>query len=418
MKLTTAVFPDRLEITAEGRLDAAWAEHFLETTRRAVREGHHQLRLDASRLEYLSSAGIRSLLQTHREVAAVRGSFRIVRASEFIVQTLSMSGFDSLLALGDDSAEPLQTASTPPAAPPPPTGWATDDAEIETYPLSGDGAPLRAAPLGRWKAWSPLDLAACREVEFGAAQIALGIGAPGQGEDLAAHLGDFLAVAGCTAYLPGDGSEAPDYLVAAGQFVPKLRVADALSATGGFTHLLRFQPRDNGAALPLDRLLEGAFATTGAKRIAVVVLAEIDGLVGLSWARSPGLLTTGASAAEFPAVREWLSFCGERVHGGELALVVAFASAEAPPAGVGLPPLPSHPGWYAHAHAAVFPFRPLPNGALDLAGTVQALFGGAAPLALLHLVEDDRPALGLGHSAFIRGACWCAPVDFVAEELS
>jgi hypothetical protein len=149
-----------------------------------------------------------------------------------------------------------------------------------------------------------------------------------------------------------------------------------------------------------------------------VILAEIDGLVGISWARSPGLIAADTAAAEFPAVREWLSFCGERVHGGELALVVVFASTESPPPAVTLPALPSRPGWFVHAHAAVFPFRPLPNGAIDLAATVQSLFSGAAPQALLHLVEDDRPALGLGHSAFIRGACWCAPVRFSSEELS
>ena len=416
MKLTTAAFPDRFEIRAEGRLDAAWAEHFLEATRRAVREGHHELRLDASALEYLSSAGIRSLLQTHREVAAVRGSFKIVRASDFIVQTLRMSGFDSLLALDEGVFEPPAAAKPQPVAPPP-RGWTTAGADIEVYPVDGHTAALRAAHHGRWKAWSPLDLAACPEVEFGASHAALGIGSPGQGDEPAAHFGDFLSVAGCTAYLPGDGSEAPDYLVGTGNFVPQLRVADALRATGAFTHILRFQPRDSGAPLKLDQLLEGAFATTGSKCIAAVILAEIDGLVGMSWARSPGLIAADTKPAEFPAIREWLSFSGERVHSGDLALVVAFACS-GPLQGVALPALPSHPDWFVHAHAAVFPFRPLPNGAIELAPTVQQLFASAAPQALLHLVEDDRPALGLGHSAFIRGACWCAPVQFTSEDLS
>jgi anti-anti-sigma factor len=415
MKLTTAAFPDRFEIRAEGRLDAAWAEHFLEATRRAVREGHHQLRLDASTLEYLSSAGIRSLLQTHREVAAVRGSFKIVRASDFIVQTLRMSGFDSLLALDEGAATPAEP-ERPAATATPSSSWTTDGAAIETYPLAA-AAPLSATRPGQWKTWTPIDVAACREVEFGATHTALGIGTPGQGDEPAAHFGDFLSVAGCTAYLPGDGSEAPDYLVGTGNFVPKLRVVDALRATGAFTHLLRFQPADGGKPLTLDRVLEGAFATTGSKSVVAVVLAEVDGLVGMSWARSPGLIAADSAASEFPAVREWLAFSGERVHSGELALVVAFACS-APLQGVDLPPLPSHEGWYLHAHAAVFPFSPLPNGAIDLVPTVQQLFSTAAPQALLHLVEDNRPALGLGRSAFIRGACWCAPVQFTSEDLS
>jgi anti-anti-sigma factor len=418
MKLTTTVYPDRLQITAEGRLDATWAEHFLETTRRAVREGHHQLRLDASALEYLSSAGLRSLLQTHREVGSVLGSFRIVRASDFVVKTLRMSGFDSLLALDEGLAAAAEAKVGKPLAPPlAQGGWSVAGAEVEVYALDA-APPMRGAQLGGWTAWTPIPATACREVELGAEQVALGLGTPGQSEDIRERLGDFLSVAGCTVFLPGDGSEAPDYLVGTGQFVPRLQIADALRATGRFSQLLRFHPSQAGAPLTLDQLLEGALASTRATQVVAVVLAEIDGLVGLSWARSPGLLAADSRAAEFPAVREWLSFSGERVHRGDLALVVAFASTEPPPQGIAVPPLPSHPGWRVHAHAAVFPFRPLPNGKLELAATVQQLFSGAAPQALLHLVEDDRPALGLGHSAFIRGACWCAPVQFSPEDLS
>ena len=416
MKLTTTAYPDRLEIAAEGRLDAAWAEHFLEATRRAVREGHHQLCLDASGLSYLSSAGLRSLLLTHREVTAVRGSFRIVRASDFVVQTLRTSGFDSLLALSAGAAEPEKPV-TPASPAPAPGGWSIAGAEVETIPLD-TAPPMRGAHLGRWAAWSPIAPGACPDIELGATQVALGLGTPGEDVDIRERLGDFISVAGCTAFLPGDGSEAPDYLVGTGQYVPRLRIADALRATGAFSHLLRFHPREAGAPLTLDQVLEGAFATTRSAGVAAVILAEIEGLVGVSWARSPGLLTADTRAAEFPAVREWLSFCGERVHGGALALVVVFASTQPPPKGVAIPPLPSRPGWHVHAHAAVFPYRPLPNGKLDLAVTVQQLFAGAAPQALLHLVEDDRPALGLGHSAFIRGACWCAPLQFSSEDLS
>ncbi len=415
MKLTTTVYPDRLEIAAEGRLDAAWAEHFLATTRRAVREGHHQLRLDACGLDYLSSAGLRALLQTHREVAAVRGSFCIVRASEFVVQTIRMSGFESLLALETAGPAPAVAERPVPAGPAPARNWSGAGADVEVFPLAPE-AVMRVTQEGHWPVWGPVELAACREIELGGAQVALGLGAPGQREDLRAHLGDFLAVAGCTAYLPGDGAEAPDYLVGTGQFVPRLQVAAALRATGGFSHLLRFQPGATGAPLGLEQLLEGALTTTGAPAVVVAILAEIEGLVGVSWGRSPGLITADTRAAEFPAVRDWLSFCGERVHGGDLALVVAFAGTQPPPAGFVLPALPSHPGWHVHAHALVFPFRPLPNGNLDPVATVQQLFAGAEPQALLHLVEDDRPALGLGHSAFLRGACWCAPAQFVPED--
>jgi hypothetical protein len=150
-----------------------------------------------------------------------------------------------------------------------------------------------------------------------------------------------------------------------------------------------------------------------------VALAEIEGLVGVSTARSPGLIGPDDKPAQFPDLRDWMGFCGERVHAGALAMLVGFVDASnsgrAPSA---LPALPSREGWRAHVHAAVFPFRPLPNGLIYMSESVHNLFSGAEPVALLHLIEDLRPNLGLGQSAFIRGACWCAPTHFSTQRAS
>ena len=64
----------------------------------------------------------------------------------------------------------------------------------------------------------------------------------------------------------------------------------------------------------------------------LVLLAEIDGLVGVSLTRSPGLIDGTTSPAEWPQIRDWLSFCGERVHTGAQALVTGFVSAADDPA--------------------------------------------------------------------------------------
>jgi anti-anti-sigma factor len=411
MKITTAQNRGWLEMRVEGRLDAAWAEHFLEAARDALRAGHHRIRLDALALEYISSAGLRSLLRAHRELAAVNGVFNVARASEFVIQTLRMSGFDSLLAL--EEPEPGETA---PAADATQRAWAGGGASLEIHDLEA-GAALRGERLGRWRPWQPVEADACPEAGFGDDHLALGIGAPGRDfADVRDRLGEFVAAAGCVAYLPGDGTDAPDYLVGADRFVPRLVVADALRAEGRFSHLLRFHPGQNGAALPLATLMEGVLAVTGAATAGFALLAEIDGLVGVALARSPGLIDPAATPGAFPQIRDWLSFSGERVHAGAQALVVGFVSSSsgAPPAGA-LPPLPSRPGWRAHAHAAVFPFHPLPNGRIELGPTVRQVFGGAEPVAILHLLEDFRPALGLGQSSFVRGACWCAPVAFSPE---
>ncbi|MBN1404692.1 MAG: STAS domain-containing protein [Opitutales bacterium] len=402
-----------LELKVEGRLDASWAEHFFSTVAAHMREGRHDIRVDATELNYLSSAGMRSLLRAHRELAAVSGQFAIIRASEFVIRTLSMSGFDSLLKLdlADQDDAPEADESEDKGA-----GWTSKGIRFEKFAIDPD-ARMEVRPAGRWIPWARLDAAECEKIPLGRDCIAIGTGASAESfEEAKDRMGDFASAAGCTAWLPGTGADSPDYILQEGRFVPELLAANGLRAVGGISSLLRFSPAEEGASLELSTLIESAFAATGATSVAFVAIAEVDGLVGVSLTRSPGLIGENDKPAEFPELREWMSFCGERVHSGKQALLVGFADASR--SGLSqplLPALPSRNGWAAHVHAAVFPFHPLPNGEIYMSDCVAQLFAGAEPSALLHLVEDARPTLGLGASSFLRGACWCAPATFHSE---
>ncbi|HYU79661.1 MAG TPA: hypothetical protein VEK56_11790, partial [Vicinamibacterales bacterium] len=67
-------------------------------------------------------------------------------------------------------------------------------------------------------------------------------------------------------------------------------------------------------------------------------------------------------------------------------------------------------------HAAAFPFRPFKKGLVPLKETVTSLFESESVLGVLHLLNDDREALGAGESAFIRGACWIGPIGAWTSE--
>jgi anti-anti-sigma factor len=425
-----------LELKLEGRLDASWSEHLVNTIAANIREGRHDIRIDANNLEYLSSAGLRALLRAHKDLTAVSGTFAIIRASDFVVKTLSMSGFGSLLALETESEKAAVEAA--PEKSVDSNAWKKAGVVFEKFELDAE-ATLDATIVGTWTPWGKATEANCSKVQLGSDTIALGIGAPGDNFDAAGKvLGDFLAASGCVAWLPGTGADAPDYLVQEGRFVPEIVTASGIRATGAFSHLFRFKPEEDadavkfsglmdetmkrvkpansGASLSLSGLMDAVLATTNSTAAAFVALAEVDGLVGVATARSPGLISGADKPSQFPDVRDWLSFSGERVHNGAQALVVGFIDATKSGREIStLPSLPSRDGWKAHVHAAVFPFKPLPNGKIFMADTVQQLFAGAEPQALLHLVEDSRPTLGLGESAFVRGACWCAGAHFITE---
>lgn len=416
MKIETRIAESFAVLRVSGRLDAAWAGHFQAAAGELLRDGHHRVRVDAEELEYLSSAGLRALLKVRRELEAVQGSLGIVRASSFVRDTLRMSGLE-LLLMAEEPTAAAPEAPSPAAAPPAPEPVA--GMHFERHVLAPDGRIGLRVHAG-WQPWEPVGPDALAEVALPRERFGLGIGAPGRdAAEARGRLGDFVAAAGCVAWQPGDGAESPDFLEQEEQFVPRLHAVQALVGEGAFSRLLRFRPEAGEAVVALDELLGQAFDAAEADAVGAVILAEIDGLVGAALARSPGLIAAGDRPGEFPEIRNWVAFCGERLYRRSLALVVAFAARG--PQAAGLPwmaPLPGRPGLRAHAHAVVLPFRPLPQGVVDFGASVRGAFADSSPLGLLHLIADDRPVLGLGQSAFIRGACWCAPAQISTESPS
>jgi anti-anti-sigma factor len=416
MKIESRIQGAVMVVQVSGRLDAAWADLLLGTVRDIVREGHHQVRMDASGLEYLSSAGIRSLLKIRRELESVSGSFGIAPAALFVQETLRMSGLEVLLL-----EENVPADETPPAAK---AGADEEPAaavgmRLESHVLKASGKITVAVHAG-WRPWQKLLDDHCLEIALPRPRFAIGIGAAGRdAQDIRSRLGDFVAAGGSVAWLPSDGADRPDYIEQSERFLPRLHVIQALVGEGEFSHMLRFSPAAGETCVNLSDLYEQVLQTTQADAAAMVCLVEVEGLVGAALARSPGWIEESDQPGQFPELREWLSFCGERVHHRSQALLVAFFCRDPNHLlATHLTPVPSRPGLMAHAHAVVFPFRPLPQGVLDLETSVAAVFEDNTPMGLLHLIEDDRPIVGLGESSFIRGVCWCAPVHDPPEIMS
>ncbi len=416
MQFETRIKGNQTVLRITGRLDAAWSDHFHGAVQETIRDGHHHVRIDAAGLEYLSSAGIRSLIRIQRELAAVKGSFGIINASSFVADTLRLCGLQQLMLTGPDFPEEEKTpggveTSLPGTQPVP-------GMRFDSYPVAARGL-ITVRKHGFWKPWQPVGNDDAVEVSFPRNVFGLGIGAPGKDVDAArSRFGEFITAAGQLVWLPGDGEDKPDYLEQTERFVPGLQVIQSLTGEGSFSHLLRFSPEKKGNFLNLSDLFVHVLQSVRSDAAAMIGLVEVEGLVGAALSRSPGLVRAGDRPADFPEIRDWLRFCGERVHCQAQALVVAFFSRD--PSHVSIPellPLPSRPDIHAHVHAAVLPYRPLQQGMLALEESVRAVFEDNEPVGLLHLMEDNRPAVGLGQSAFIRGACWCAPFQFSKEPL-
>jgi hypothetical protein len=257
-------------------------------------------------------------------------------------------------------------------------------------------------------------------MSFGPEVFGLGLGSFGSDSaDSGKRIGEFLAAGGAAVTQPTDGSCVPDFQIIEGQLVPEMYVLYGMTATGQFSQLLRFEAAESERGLiTLADLVEAVLEDLQTSAAGFVIAAETAHLVGATLRQSP-VLANGQSPCEFPAVRDWLSFTSEPTNERNLAIIVGFAEHEPPrESATFLHRIGKGTNAQGHFHAAVFPYRPLPKGNINLQNTIASLLGSESAQAVMHLLADDREFEGVGQTELVRGACWVGPLRFSRQHTS
>ncbi len=415
MQITTTHHGTYVEVRITGRLDGYWADHLTTGLAEVVREGGHHLRINLAEVSFMSSAGLRVLLQYYKQLRALDGSLAVCQPSAHVSEVLDLVGLRGLLVEARDAAQ---------AADSPPDRWRRverDTVALEVHSLPGGGS-MRCRVLG-----DPSRLDGCRfgahdvrtqAADFPQATLALGLGALGRNfEDCRSRFGEFLWIGGTAVYLPTDGTNVPDYLMSGGAGLPGLTALYGLSCDGPWRYLVRFRAARKGGPVTLSSLVDACLEVAGTDMVAVAFVAESAGLVGAALKQSPVGASSATAPFGYPEVQRWLSFTPERAYARTLVLAGGVAARSAP--GEVAPLLrvfgPTA-GPAGHLHAAVFSYRPLKKGELDLAETVRGLFESETPRTLLHLLHDDRARSGAGQSEFVQGVCWIGTIHAVTGD--
>src|SRR5262245_3654394 len=400
------------EVVLVGSLDSSWSSYLSDRIDEVVRGGALEVRIDMAGVSYLSSNGIALLVRYHKQLRQIGGRFRVVADSEAVSQVLRLTGATQIL--GDDG--PAPAPGTDGAARcevveregmalqifPKASGGGVEGLQLIGDPARLPGSGYDAPDERTWMAVP--------------GAIALGLGALGPNfETCRGRFGEFLALAGVAAYRPSAGPGRPDFEQAIGAFVPAVRLLYGLAFPGERAALVRFEAKGEpgSASVPLSQIVEACLDQAGGGVVGVALAGESAGLVGAALRRSPVGLPAGSDLFAHPEVRDWLSLTPEPEHSRSTALVVGVATREVGPV---LSPFvrplsgASAPALQGHFHAAVVPYRPLPGGAIELAATVSDLLEPGRIETILHLLDDSRPILGAGESAFIRGAIWYVPL--------
>ena len=421
-----AAIEPAVELAVRGRIDAETGVELEHAVAEELRRGHHAIRLDCTDVSFLSSAGIRVLFNVHRAAKTAGARCLIGAASEPVARVLELTRLAPMLRepqpqesldAGGRGPTPLGDGRTAAAGDAPSDVRAGRILFVGLEPsgsggLKGDVAGASDATLLGRLVETP-----SRPVP----RHAFGLGLAGLADDsLASIAGEMLAACGAVFHRAPQPFAAIDYSLGEGSLVPTVRLASGLIWEGLPRGRAGFEPADDEPAVRFDELAAALLEQSQADSLALVVIAEVHGIVGVELIRPLAEATaTDNPRSRDPAVAaRWLSFSREPVHARHTALVVGVVTRGVPAAPLAEFVRPLGPdGPSGHAHAAIFPLRPLKRGAVDLAATVADL-AASEPLAVMHLLGDPQPVLGNGQSDFVRGCCWFAPLAVAGPSLS
>jgi stage II sporulation protein AA (anti-sigma F factor antagonist) len=96
-------------VSVAGKLDAVTSPAFEQRVRGTIDAGNHAIVVDLTRLDYISSAGLRALLVLAKQVKAKGGKACLANVSSDVRSVFEMSGFGAIFELVDSVAVGVKT---------------------------------------------------------------------------------------------------------------------------------------------------------------------------------------------------------------------------------------------------------------------------------------------------------------------
>lgn len=97
--ITVSNVDDVTLVEASGRVDSMSANQFGEALSDQIEDGKKALVLDLSGVDYMSSAGLREIVNALKKVKRAQGDLRIAQPSERVREVFEMAGLDTIFQI-------------------------------------------------------------------------------------------------------------------------------------------------------------------------------------------------------------------------------------------------------------------------------------------------------------------------------
>ena len=96
-----------LSARVSGRVDSTNAREFEDMIRSAIEDGDRAVIVDFEGLVYISSAGLRAVLVTAKDLWKRKASFALCSLPEMVREVFEVSGFDKIITIHPSRADAL-----------------------------------------------------------------------------------------------------------------------------------------------------------------------------------------------------------------------------------------------------------------------------------------------------------------------
>lgn len=88
-----------LEVSVDGRLDAATSEEFIEKVEKQLNDKVSAIAIDCKKLEYISSAGLRALMALTDDLSDREGKIALKNVGDQVMEVLKLTGMIDLFVV-------------------------------------------------------------------------------------------------------------------------------------------------------------------------------------------------------------------------------------------------------------------------------------------------------------------------------
>ena len=378
---------DVLEV--RGRIDGLTSAGLKHSIDQAAVDGRRNLILDFSQVSYMSSAGLRVILQSHKSLKQIGGKLTLVAVPPAVMDVFNISGMGNFLHILDE-LKSLLTVKRP----------ASDACEIIELILDGISFEWRKASAHSGIFFSFGSDDKLLNASFGPgdpvlikpAEISFGLGLAALGEDYADYkslFGESIVIGHHFFSYPAVARPFVDYSYFSQASQHALNFLYGFGINGEFARILRFDVSNH--PLTVEVLIEAAGKVAEGAVFAVVILGISGGINGMHLKKSPISENHPAGGkifdtAHFPL---WLNFTleSEEINKTIVACGVVVKTPGTQHSAV-TRMLPENSAM--HLHAAVFENGLWSNNIMEFEDELLRVVKDFEPHKVLHLLPDSK----------------------------